>query len=223
MINKSAKIVLINGTQYNWKKSFCFAYEMFCFKFPEIITESSVEICDLQFSDNALIASWKYHSEIRYELVGTNYSFTIRARIQSGFDIFVFYNNLSNLGNNFIRLEWLDDDNGFIQFYLTGRDNKFLSTASFQSTNCWMFDNLDLLGDHLLKDLCIPGSHDSGMSVLNGKSTFATKQNTQTQILNIYQQLLCGIRYLLLINTFYYLIFILNCQFKLDISIYVQL
>lgn len=37
---------------------------------------------------------------------------------------------------------------------------KMHRTGSFRGTNCWMYENLDILGKRTLKDLCITGSHD---------------------------------------------------------------
>ncbi len=59
----------------------------------------------------------------------------------------------------------------------------------------WMHDNLALLGNKKLKDICITGSHDSGMSVLNAHSIGAKDCNTVTQSYSIQKQLELGARY----------------------------
>ncbi|KAF7361288.1 PLC-like phosphodiesterase [Mycena sanguinolenta] len=59
----------------------------------------------------------------------------------------------------------------------------------------WMQANIGLLGSRPLKHICIPGSHDAGMSQLNGGTLFSDAANTQTQTLGIAAQLAAGSRY----------------------------
>ncbi|NJL29009.1 MAG: hypothetical protein HC897_14535 [Thermoanaerobaculia bacterium] len=59
----------------------------------------------------------------------------------------------------------------------------------------WMQANLESLGSRPLRHLCIPGSHDSGTSVITSGTAFGTANNTQTQTLDILGQLQCGVRY----------------------------
>lgn len=54
---------------------------------------------------------------------------------------------------------------------------------------------LDVIEERKLKYVCMPGSHNAGMSVLDGKTAFASSYNTQTQWLDIYHQLLRGSRW----------------------------
>jgi len=59
----------------------------------------------------------------------------------------------------------------------------------------WMQDNITLLGDKKLSDICITGSHDSGMSVSEHGTAGGNACNTITQSNNIGKQLLLGARY----------------------------
>ena len=59
----------------------------------------------------------------------------------------------------------------------------------------WMQSNLNSFGCHPLRHLCMPASHDAGMSTLDGKTALATTQNTVTQNLDIAGQLTYGARY----------------------------
>lgn len=66
----------------------------------------------------------------------------------------------------------------------------------FKSAASWMEENLFILGTKKLKEICIPGSHDSGMSILAGcNNNLITKEVVLTQSFSIFQQLLFGIRY----------------------------
>ena len=58
-----------------------------------------------------------------------------------------------------------------------------------------MQDSLDIIGGRTLKQICIPGSHDAGMSVKNGGTAGTNPGNTLTQGLNIGNQLVAGARY----------------------------
>ncbi|XP_066901073.1 uncharacterized protein [Halyomorpha halys] len=60
----------------------------------------------------------------------------------------------------------------------------------------WMRDNLELLGKRTLKQICIPGSHDAGMSEFRPGTTLAHPCNVQTQTNPIKYQLELGVRFL---------------------------
>lgn len=56
--------------------------------------------------------------------------------------------------------------------------------------------SLGLLGNKSIRAICIPGSHDAGMSVITtSTSSFITRDNTITQLAGIDQQLALGSRY----------------------------
>jgi len=59
----------------------------------------------------------------------------------------------------------------------------------------WMQANIGTLGARPLRHICIPGSHDAGMSQINGGTAFSDAANTQTQTLSIGGQLTAGSRY----------------------------
>ncbi|KAI1863819.1 uncharacterized protein JN550_009317 [Neoarthrinium moseri] len=98
---------------------------------------------------------------------------------------------------NIIDLDWpsLDYDRGLTnQWVLTGSEQY----GYWSSTNppvAWMKSILPIIGDRMLKHVCIPGSHDAGMSKIDGHTGAGTASNTQTQVLDIYGQLLKGSRW----------------------------
>lgn len=59
----------------------------------------------------------------------------------------------------------------------------------------WMGNALEVFGDSPLKDLAITGSHDSGMSQINGSTLGGNSCNTVTQAGDIQAQLEAGARY----------------------------
>jgi hypothetical protein len=85
---------------------------------------------------------------------------------------------------------WAFNDEAFI---LSGGD-----PTSFSSTNTppnWMQQNLPTIGCQPLRHLCMPASHDAGMSQLNGHTGFANDADTLTQYADIGGQLAAGFRY----------------------------
>lgn len=63
------------------------------------------------------------------------------------------------------------------------------------STNNWMQKSYELIKDKTLKDICIPGSHDSGMYKRGASTAGAFDCNVLTQSVSIYDQLVYGFRY----------------------------
>ena len=63
------------------------------------------------------------------------------------------------------------------------------------SSATWMHDNLATLGDLPIGELCIPGSHNSGMSIIQSETFFSLSSATKTQTLPIESQLHLGVRY----------------------------
>jgi hypothetical protein len=58
-----------------------------------------------------------------------------------------------------------------------------------------MQSNLDSFGCQPLRHLCMPASHDAGMSKLDGKTSGADSLDTETRNLDIAGQLTYGARY----------------------------
>lgn len=69
-----------------------------------------------------------------------------------------------------------------------------MSKQIFDTAN-WMRDNLKDLGNVSLDELCLPGSHNAGMSEKKFSFGFGSRNNTLTQTINIRKQLDLGIRY----------------------------
>ena len=63
------------------------------------------------------------------------------------------------------------------------------------SSQTWMQDNIEILKDLTLKNICMPGSHHSGMSKTSLKTTLGFPFAVVTQEKNILDQLNCGVRY----------------------------
>lgn len=59
----------------------------------------------------------------------------------------------------------------------------------------WMQENIGILGSRPLTHICMPGSHDAGMSKINNHTAFGNAHNCQTQTISIGGQLAYGSRY----------------------------
>jgi hypothetical protein len=59
----------------------------------------------------------------------------------------------------------------------------------------WMTENWGLLWQTRLSSVCMPGTHDAGMSLLTASTSHSDSCNTQTQSANVFGQLNAGSRY----------------------------
>lgn len=83
-------------------------------------------------------------------------------------------------------------------FILSGRPDPStpaLPPASDALPIDWMHQTLGTLGCHPLRHICLPGSHDAGMSDLTHSTFLSVEENTLTQWADIAGQLSAGIRY----------------------------
>lgn len=106
---------------------------------------------------------------------------------------------LGNSDQQYQRLGWkswpdIDELSGpaWIPFVLAGDTSSFV--GNIPPADC-MHQSLPYLGCQTLQDLVLPGSHDSGMSMINNRKSVLAGPNTQTQDLNVYEQLVAGIRF----------------------------
>jgi hypothetical protein len=135
-------------------------------------------------------------AEVNYTVTGQQ-NFQIHAQVHSGSagsDLVVNFGQMSTIGNplgSTVDLGfWAFNEEAFI---LSGSNAK-----SFSSTNTpqnWMQQNLPAVGCQPLRHLCMPASHDAGISILNGHTALANAADTLTQDTDIAGQLAAGFRY----------------------------
>ena len=129
-----------------------------------------------------------------YALSGTAHTFQLHARAPGGkFTLQAYFDGVATPNNpqgSILDLGWHHDGNTI--FILSGTEGHF---SSVHPPSSWMQSNISTLGPRPIRHLCMPGSHDAGMSILDGKTAFATPDNTQTQTISIANQLLLGSRY----------------------------
>jgi len=186
-------ITLVNGTPYDWTNIHQHSYQMNSWGFPTTIPAWKTAQVYVEWDQNAFDSQSDDAGEVVYSLNGTPFTFQVQARNTNGFDLQVYFTNLATSGNpqgSTLSLGWSHD--GSVAFVLAGESGNF--TANVVPAG-WMQHNLGQLGGRTLRQLCIPGSHDSGMSVVNGRTAFAFPCSVITQTTSILGQLTLGARY----------------------------
>jgi len=185
-------ITLVNGTPYNWVCTYNHSYQMNSWKFPDIASGKTAHVY-VEWDQGIFKTVSDDSGDATYSLQGTPYSFSIQARANKGFDLAVVLSGISTQGNaqnSRIDLGWSHD--GSVVFVLAGTSGSFISNNPPAG---WMANNRGTLGNRTLRQLCMPGSHDAGMSLMNGSTAGAFSCNVLTQSQSIYGQLLVGSRY----------------------------
>ncbi|KAI8261295.1 hypothetical protein K4K58_001428 [Colletotrichum sp. SAR11_239] len=141
------------------------------------------------------------NGEASYEIRGTGKRFYVRVGSAS---------NLAPLpGNRVVMFDLSDMGNGQREYNFPGEGAcvtlVITGSASFGFVTSltpwtgprgWMSAIKDVIKDRSLADVVMPGTHDSGMSRISlGIPSFGSEMNTQTQALNIYDQLSFGSRW----------------------------
>lgn len=78
-------------------------------------------------------------------------------------------------------------------FVLSGKEGNYNSVGNVAD---WMQRSLSAIGSRKIRDICVPSSHDAGMSKVTWSTRFANAGSLITQFLSVEQQLHMGVRYL---------------------------
>ena len=186
-------ITLVNSTNSDWQLTAQHSYQMNNWSFPQTIAAKTSQRIYIEWDQNIFHNQSDDGGEASYTLAD-NTSFQIQARAQNGFMLQVYFSNLTTSGNpqgSTLPLGWNHDGN--VDFILSGTSGNY--TSSNLNAADWMQDNISLLGDVLLRNMCIVGTHDAGMSVYTSGTAFAYECSTLTQSNSIGGQLMLGSRY----------------------------
>jgi hypothetical protein len=192
-MGQGGRITLVNGTPYDWRNTYHHSYQMNSWTFPETIPAGSTASVYVEWSEGIFEHKGDDAGEVTYTLGPSGANFQVQARAGNGFDLRVVLTGIATTGNpkgSTIDLGWQHDGN--VTFILAGKEGSYTSS---NPPAAWMQQNLGVLGGRSLRHLCIPGSHDSGMSVYTSGTAFATRCNTLTQTSGILGQLQFGVRY----------------------------
>ncbi|KZT08124.1 PLC-like phosphodiesterase [Laetiporus sulphureus 93-53] len=191
-MGQGGNLTLINGSPYTWEVSYVHSYQMNSWPFDTSTTVAPGADVPfyVEWDESILVDTGDDAAEATFTLEGTSSYFQVQARWQYVQVVFEGIETENNPEGSTISLGW--ETNGVMPFILSG------NTSSFSSNNppvAWMQSNIETLGSRPLRQICIPGSHDAGMSVLNSGTAFATTDNTVTQTTTIGGQLTYGSRY----------------------------
>lgn len=192
-MGEGGTFVLINGTPYAWVKTGTSSYQMNAWSFPDVVGAGQTTSVYVEWDENILHNKGDDSGEVHFSLQGTPHTFQLQARGSGGFHLQVYLDGIATANNpqgSTVRLGWHHDGNTV--FILSGQVGRF---SSVNPPSNWMQTNISSLGSRPIRHLCIPGSHDSGMSIINGKTVFANPDNVLTQTVPIAQQLSLGARY----------------------------
>jgi hypothetical protein len=133
--------------------------------------------------------------EAYYNIDGTSNKFSIKARKPSDFAITITLDDLatkqSAKGSN-VDLGFRHD--AAVDWIMsTDEAGDWWSNSGLGVD--WMQQSLGSIGNRTLKMICMPGSHDAGISNFKPGTVGAHFANSQTQYLNFYDQLVAGSRY----------------------------
>lgn len=133
--------------------------------------------------------------EAYYKLAGTSDTFQIQAKKPSDYHLYINLDGMSTKTNQ----KGASIDQGFrhdaaVNWIISADESGALWSNSAPPID-WMQQNLGSLGNRTLKEICMPGSHDAGMSSYSPGTVGADFENTQAQYLNFGDQLKYGSRY----------------------------
>ncbi|KAF2423519.1 PLC-like phosphodiesterase [Tothia fuscella] len=142
------------------------------------------------------LADTSSRGEVFYKIDGTRHSFKLFFDRKNGFNVTVSLDEgllghskcqTTSLSKHFQR----DRSTNLV---ITGTEDLGYWSSTDLSPD-WMQQLFKVIGGRKLRHICMPGSHDAGVSLLKAKTPFASRENTQTQISDIYGQLRLGSRY----------------------------
>ncbi|OAA44233.1 exo-beta-1,3-glucanase [Metarhizium rileyi] len=133
--------------------------------------------------------------EVYYTIQGTNKRFEIRARTHIP-DSYPRRTIIDLSGMGLGQREYLDPGKETaVTLVITGSDSYGFTASLRHGRGNWMKGMYNVIRDRQVQHIFMPATHDSGMSRISGKiGSIGTEVNTQTQGLNIYNQLRAGAR-----------------------------
>ncbi|CAG7562816.1 unnamed protein product [Fusarium equiseti] len=193
-MGEGGSVVLVNGTPYTWKRVDQGSYQMHAWNFPEVISPGTVPSTYVEFNQGVFTTRSDTSGSVKYVLEGTECFFTINIRDKPS-NIFIRLDNMeanNHLGNTDIQLGWRHD--GSVYFVLSGKQGSFdVSDPPID----WMQRCRDTLGQRPLSQICMLGTHNSGMSSVSHCDVPAgiLDDYVLCQSTNVYGQLINGSRY----------------------------
>lgn len=199
-------MTLLNGSPFDWTLTSQHSYQMDTWSWPAV-SAGRIYSTDLILMLNSIGKASKVFVEFgtkgntrddaaeAYYSAGDQNKFTVLARKPSDYKLIITLNDMSTKqsprGSN-IDLGFRHD--AAINWIMsTDQAGQWWSNSGTYSD--WMQQSIGTLANRTLKHICMPGSHDAGMSTFRPGTIGAHFANTQTQYLDFYQQLMAGSRF----------------------------
>ncbi|KAL4901412.1 hypothetical protein BDW74DRAFT_187650 [Aspergillus multicolor] len=188
-------VTIVNLTPHRFKLDSTHSYQMDTFDWGDIPSGRSRQN-SVYYSTSLTANPVDTGGEAYYSIEGTSKKFEIRATTHIP-DTYWRRTviDLSDMGLG--QREYLDPRAEVpVTLVITGSDSHgFMASLTHGSGN-WMKQMYDVIKDRPLQHLAMPGTHDSGMSTISGEIvSIGSAANTQTQGLNLYDQLRVGARW----------------------------
>ncbi|KAL6169471.1 hypothetical protein ACJQWK_04493 [Exserohilum turcicum] len=185
-------LTLVNGSPFNWTLAGQHSYQMDTWSWPSVSAGAAAKV-HVEFGGRG--HTQDDAGEAYYSIDGTSNKFTVLARKQSDFQLTISLDGMSTEQSpekSDIQLGFRHD--AAVNWILSSDEagNFWSNSASYAG---WMQQSMGSLANRTLRHICMPGSHDAGMTTFQIGTVGANFPNTQTQYLNFYQQLLAGSRY----------------------------
>ncbi|KAM0543059.1 hypothetical protein ACHAPJ_012508 [Fusarium lateritium] len=157
-------INLVNGTPYRWKRNDQKSYQMDCWDFPESVNAGSIPAVYAEFNQDLLKNRKDTSGSATYTLEGTKCTFSVHVADKPE-RLWIQLDGLETVNNprgSKIEIGWRHDES--VTFFLSGKQGDFHSSNPPMD---WMQQNRNTLGQRPLSQICILGTHDSGMSTVS--------------------------------------------------------
>ncbi|BET95151.1 hypothetical protein [Xenorhabdus taiwanensis] len=195
-MSQYSDVMLINSTNSDWKITSVSSKLMQIQDIPYPIKSRFCQHFNISSLNGLDIKNCNFDAAFQI-MDSVNSTFRVRGRYKDElgrFDVEVYLENLEthkHKKGSAVSLGWVQSGKTYL--FLIGDVGNYIGPNI--NTESWMQEHLNILGNHSLKEICISGSHDAGMSVSTWSTHLASECNTLTQSNNILNQLKLGIRY----------------------------
>ncbi|KAF2033571.1 PLC-like phosphodiesterase [Setomelanomma holmii] len=185
-------LTLVNGSPFDWTVSSTPSYQMDTWSWPTINTGKASRV----YVEYGTKGTTKDDAgEAYYDVAGTSDKFAVLARKPSDYHFTISLDSISTKQSP----QGSKIDLGFRHDaavnWIMSIDEAGQWWSNSGTYTDWMQQSMGSLANRTLKHICMPGSHDAGMSVLKSGTAGVHFANTQAQYLDFYQQLMAGSRY----------------------------
>ncbi|KAL4935062.1 hypothetical protein BDV06DRAFT_139020 [Aspergillus oleicola] len=188
-------VTIVNLTPHRFRLTSSHSYQMDTFDWGDIPSGRARQNI-AHYTERAGANQVDTNGEAYYSIDGTTRKFVVRAttHIPDRYPRRTIF-DLTGMGLG--QREYLDPRAEVpVTLVITGSDSHGFMASLTHGTGNWMKQLYDVIKDRSLQHIVMPGTHDSGMSTISGEIvSIGSEANTQTQALNIYDQLRAGARW----------------------------